>query len=165
MPETQTNDKLEAARARLEKALSGLARDAATSRDTLAHAKEAEDENRVLKAHIQSLEQENLKLHEQVAGFALRSDSEAENGAKLAQLEQDKATLEQNYQMLKNRYSALQDELETNQQPQDTSEDSNLSEENLTLRRELDTMKADKEALKAELDKAIEALETMLEDA
>lgn len=169
MSDTLTNSKLEAARTRLEKALSGLAQGVANTQEAFQTAKAATDENTVLKAHIQSLEQENLKLHEQVASLSLQSNSEDQNASSdetVLELEAAKASIEQNYQLLKNRYAALQDELENLQQtPHSSSDGDSVMAENLALRQEIASMKQEKETLKGELDKAIATVETMLEDA
>ncbi|MFC3052697.1 hypothetical protein [Kordiimonas pumila] len=170
MPDKQTNNTLDTARARLEAALSSLAHGVAANRDALMRVEQKVQENTFLKAHIASLEQENLKLHEQVATLAL-TDTDAPD-SRIQELEHQNAALEQNYQLLKNRYAALRDEFDSLQEKlsapptsQSDNADQELQSENNALKAKIADMEYEKNTIKAELDKTIQDLETMVETA
>ena len=163
MPDTSNGNNLEAARTRLETALSALAQGAASTRGALDVAATMAEEKAKMAERITALEQENLKLHEQVAAYALQSSS-GDDDERIKSLEEEKSALEQNYQLLKNRYAALQDEMEGMQtdgqaSPTETQQDTSHLREIIT------TMEQEKANLKSELDKTIAELESMLESA
>ncbi|TNE62473.1 MAG: hypothetical protein EP335_12865 [Alphaproteobacteria bacterium] len=165
---TQTNNKqlLEGARTRLEAALSRLAQGVASSREALVVAHEMAEDKRALGERVARLEAENLKLHEQVAAFALAAPAEAADDGRAAALEAEKAALEQNYQLLKRQYASLQDELELAQDaPAAPISDSELAEENARLKQEVLDLTAARDGIRAELDSAIEQLESMIAEA
>lgn len=166
MSDTSNQSSLERARARLEAALSTLTQGVASSRDALDLAAVAAHEKAVLVDRITQLEQENLKLHEQVAAFALQPEPAADD-ARLTELEEEKAAITNNYQMLKEKYAALQDALENHGNAKQNSEagDDTAATENSRLKRMVAEMEEEKNAIKGELDKTINELENMLEDA
>ena len=110
---------LEAARARLETALSALTHGVANSRTALDTATSIAQEKTALMDRVTSLEQENLKLHEQIAAHALMPDpasSDAENSAAAtenARLKQIIATMEQEKNTVKGELDKTIGELET----------------------------------------------------
>ena len=170
MSDTSNQSSLESARARLEAALSTLAQGVAGSRDALDLAAVASREKAALVDRITQLEQENLKLHEQVASFALQPEPAPEpaaNDVRLAELEEEKAAITNNYQMLKEKYAALQDTLETHDDAKQGREagDDAAATENSRLKRIIAEMEEEKNTIKGELDKTINELENMLEDA
>lgn len=162
MPNTSNGNNLEAARTRLETALSALAQGVASTRGALDVAATMADEKTQMAERITALEQENLKLHEQVAALALQPVSH-ESDDRIQALEQEKASLEQNYQLLKSRYAELQDELENSSD--DAEEGTTLRADNDRLAAIIVSMEQEKTNLKSELDKTIAELETLLENA
>lgn len=163
MPDTSNGNNLEAARTRLETALSGLTQSVASTRGALDVAVTIADEKAQMAERITALEQENLKLHEQVAALALQSAS-SDADEKIASLEQEKAAIDQNYQMLKERYAELQGDLASSDENENQA-NSTLQAENIKLRETLASMEQEKTKLKSELDKTIAELEALLETA
>jgi len=166
MAEATNKTDLETARARLEAALSGLAQGVASSRDALNMAAIAVEAKNTLAERVSSLEQENLKLHEQVAALALQP-TESTNDTRVAELEAEKAAINDNFLMLKQKFAQLQDQLE-NQAASTNGEQSDPNAamaENNRLKQIITEMEAEKTAIKGELDKTIGELESMLEDA
>ena len=170
MSDASNQSGLDAARTRLETALSTLTQGVASSRDALDMAASTAEEKIALTGRVNSLEQENLKLHEQVAAFALQPDPVVPDpivdDARISELETEKSAIENNYRMLKEKYAALQDEMEA--QPAaspDTILDNVGAVENSRLKQIIAEMEEEKNAIKGDLDKAIAELETMLEDA
>lgn len=163
MPDTSNGNNLEAARTRLETALSGLAQGVASTRGALDVALTMAEEKAHMAERINTLEQENLKLHEQVAALALQPAS-PDMGDRISVLEQEKAAIEQNYQLLKSRYAELQEEATTTAGDTSSGDDA-LRIENAKLSATVSTMKQDKATLRSELDKTIAELEAMLESA
>jgi len=110
---------LEAARARLETALSALTHGVANSRTALDTAASIAQEKTAVMSRLTSLEQENLKLHEQIAAHALMPDpapNDAENSAIAAENERLKqiiATMEQEKNTIKGELDKTIVELET----------------------------------------------------
>jgi len=74
MADAAKQSALETARARLETALSALTHGVANSRTALDESAAAAQEHTVLAKRVESLEMENLKLHEQVAAYALQPE-------------------------------------------------------------------------------------------
>ena len=167
MSDAADNNKLEAARARLESALSGLAQGVAKSKDANAAATKLVELQNGLEGKIASLEAENLKLHEQVAAYALTSENADSASERITVLEAEKAAIAANYQMLKEKYAALQDALESAEGGAVTggAEDNAMALENNRLKQIVAEMEEEKSAIKSELDKTIGELETMLEKA
>lgn len=163
MPDTSKGNNLEAARTRLETALSGLTQSVASTRGALDVAVTIADEKAQMAERITALEQENLKLHEQVAALALQPAS-LDADEKIASLEQEKAAIDQNYQMLKERYAELQGDLASSGENENQA-NSTLQAENIKLREALASMEQEKTKLKSELDKTIAELEALLETA
>ncbi len=163
MPDTSDGNNLEAARTRLETALSGLTQSVVSTRGALDVAVTMAEEKSQMAERITALEQENLKLHEQVAALALQPATPEMSG-KVESLEQEKAAIEQNYQLLKDRYTELQDNL-ANSSNTEGANDNVLHTDNAKLREALSNMEQEKAKLKLELDKTIADLEAMLETA
>lgn len=155
---------LEAARGRLEAALSALAQGVASTHDALGMAATTELEKASLTERITALEQENLKLHEQVAAYALQPGPEAANG-KFEALEEEKQAIERNYQMLKEKYAALQDQLDADTAASlpESANDNAVAVENSRLKQIISEMEEEKNAIRGELDKTILELETIME--
>ncbi|MBL4639821.1 MAG: hypothetical protein JKY57_04755 [Kordiimonadaceae bacterium] len=165
MPDTGNNDKLEAARTRLETALSTLSHGVASTRSTLDAAATIAEEKAAMATRINVLEQENLKLHEQVATLALQPAAQDTRG-QVEILTQEKATLSQEVQQLKNSYAALQDETQNAPVGEaGTHNTSDMEAANAYLKAENATMQQEKAMMRAELDKTIAELETLLENA
>lgn len=169
MSDTGKQSGLESARARLEAALSTLTQGVASSRDALglaaADALEKASQTEALTARITALEQENLKLHEQVAAFALQPEP-AVDIARVSELEAEKEAIDQNYRMLKEKYAVQQDELDALTATSGNNSDENaFALENIRLKQIVAEMEQEKSAIKEDLDKTIVDLETMLEDA
>ncbi len=165
MSDGNTQTSLEAARARLEAALSALTQGVIGSREALDDAATVANEKALLVEKNTALEQENLKLHEQVAAYALQPDPSSA-AEKLAGLTEANAALENNIQMLKLKCAQLQDQLDAQTQTIEGGNSENeLLAENLRLRQVIAQMTADKDAIKSELDTTIADFETLLEDA
>ena len=175
MANMQEKNALEAARARLEQALSRLTQNVASSRaaheTAVSENTSASAEQSAQNERIQSLEQENLRLHEQVAAAALQQP-EADNNGKLAELESEKSALQQNYDLLKRQYTSLQDEFEGLQDrmgeegtadTEQTSAPSN--EETDELRRQIGSLMRERNDIRDELDATITELEGFLADS
>lgn len=165
MPDTRNGDNLDAARSRLETALSTLAHGVASTRGTLDAAATIAEEKAQMATRLSTLEQENLKLHEQVATLALQpASSEAEKQVDI--LTHEKAALLQETQQLKNSYAALQEEMQTSASAVSSNTDTTqLQALNAQLKAEITAMQQDKSEIRAELDKTIADLENMLETA
>lgn len=163
MSDAAQNNNLEAARARLESALSSLAQGVALSKDALTVAAQASGQKSALEARVAALEEENLKLHEQVAAYALQSESSGADAERVTVLEAEKAALEANYQLLKEKYVALQDEMENAASAIDNDAGAAYSE-NVKLKQMVTEMAAEKAAVRTELDKTITELELLVEE-
>tara|TARA_R110002096_G_scaffold112431_7_gene244941 strand:+ start:203 stop:694 length:492 start_codon:yes stop_codon:yes gene_type:complete len=163
MPDTSNGNNLEAARTRLETALSGLAQSVASTRGALDVALTMAEEKAQMSERINTLEQENLKLHEQVAALALQPAAPGMSDS-ITALEQEKTAIEQNYQMLKDRYAELQNDVATTDDSASSDVDA-LRQENTRLSAAVSTMEREKATLRTELDKTIAELEAMLESA
>ncbi len=177
MSESRKNDVLEAARSRLEAAMSHLAQEVATARAAKITAEKMRAEKATLESRVGALEQENLKLHEQVATLSLQ-DNGADTDAAMATLAEEKAAIEQNYGLLKRQYATLQDEMEAledrlaaqtaaNAEGGGTGggNDEALAAENAELKRAVMALKAERDGIRSELDGAIGQLETLVGDA
>jgi SMC interacting uncharacterized protein involved in chromosome segregation len=162
MSDAAKESALEGARARLEAALSGLAQGVASSKNALELAKTSADEKLALAERVSTLEQENLKLHEQVAAYALQTPA-TDNSEQIAILEAEKAAIEGNYQLLKQQYSALEDEIEAGSAQNGDASASNA--ENTRLKQMISEMEQEKSAVRDELDKTILELEAIVEGA
>lgn len=174
MANMQEKNALEAARARLEQALSKLTQNVASSRAShetmLSENASASAEQAAQIDRIQSLEQENLRLHEQVAAASLQQP-EASNDGNIAEIEAEKAALQQNYDLLKRQYTSLQDEFE-GLQDRLGSEDSGDTDQNDTppngetdsLRRQIGSLMQERNDMRNELDTVIAELEGFLTD-
>lgn len=174
MANMQENSALEAARARLEQALSKLTQDVTSSRTALetalAEKAAAAEELAAHSDRVQSLEQENLRLHEQVAAVSLQQPDKGAD-SNLAEVEAEKAALQQNYDLLKRQYTSLQDEFEGLQDrmgaesPTDTEHtNASPSEETEDLRRQIGSLVRERNEMRDELDAAIAELESFLAD-
>lgn len=163
MSDAAKNTNLEAARARLESALSSLAQGVALSKDALTVAAQANGQKSALEARVTALEEENLKLHEQVAAYALQSEDSGANAERITVLEAEKAALEANYQLLKEKYVGLQDEMENAANAIDSDAGVAFSE-NVKLKQMVTEMEAEKAAVRTELDKTISELELLVEE-
>jgi len=164
---------LDAARARLEAALSALTQGVASSRDTLNDAADAAHKNTALSDRITALEAENLKLHEQVAAYALQPEPQTDD-THIKTLQEENAATTRNYQMLKQQYAVLQDELEARNAsvsagpeagPEGDGAQSASQAENTHLKELVATLSEEKNTVRAELDKVISELEAVLEEA
>lgn len=166
MSDATNQSALEAARTRLEAALSGLTQGVASTRDALNVATTLVEEKTALEDRISSLEQENLKLHEQVAAFALKPESQP-NDVRIRELEAENAAIAGNYKTLKDKYAELQDRLDadTDIPSVQGANDNAIEVENNRLKQIIAEMEAEKNAIRSELDKTISELEAMLEDA
>ncbi|MFC4349250.1 hypothetical protein ACFO5Q_15465 [Kordiimonas lipolytica] len=173
MSESRKNDVLEAARSRLEAAMSHLAQEVATARAAKITAEKMRAEKATLESRVGALEQENLKLHEQVATLSLQ-DNGADTDAAMATLAEEKAAIEQNYGLLKRQYATLQDEMEGLEdrlaaQAAASSDggdaDSAMAAENAELKKAVMALKAERDEIRSELDGAIGQLETIVGDA
>lgn len=162
MPDTSKVNDLEAARTRLETALSALTQGVASTRGALDVAVTMADEKAQMTERIAVLERENLKLHEQVAALALKPAT-SETHDRLENLEQEKAALEQNYQLLKARYEELQDAQTNTETEHSNRDDSGMRVENERLTGLISNMELEKATLQNELDQTIAELEALLE--
>ena len=170
MANTQEKHALEAARARLEQALSRLTQDVASSRSALevalADGASAGAEQTAQSKRLQTLEQENLRLHEQIAAISLQApsdDGSGDDGDKIAAIEAEKAALQQNYELLKRQYTSLQDEFE-GLQDRMGGENDNAGDETGALRRQIGELVRERDSMRGELDGAIAELENYLAD-
>lgn len=169
MANTQDKNHLEDARSRLERALSRLTQEVASSRAALELAESAQQasaqEQAVQAQRLQSLEQENLRLHEQIATLSLQTTSEDNSDALMA-AEAEKKALQQNYELLKRQYTSLQDEFEGLQNrmdaPTSTADDAGDDNGSEALRREIGQLMRERDAIRDELDQAIAELENFV---
>ncbi|MCK0068347.1 hypothetical protein [Kordiimonas laminariae] len=160
MTEHTSSQELEAARARLETALSGLAQGVVTTREALNSAASITNEKVQLAERVAKLEAENLKLHEQIAAYALQTPS-ADIERQLTTVQEEKASLEQNYKLLKTKYADL---LEAQETPKPVDINLSAQIEMQRMKKMLEEMQAEKEMIKAELDKAIANLDPLAGD-
>ncbi len=160
---------LESARERLEKALSKLAEEASAAKQALEQSRTAQ-ENTLQELSNQAdkmlaLEQENHRLHEQIATLSLQQPTD-DGEDKATALEAEKNALQQNYDLLKRQYTSLQDEFEGLQDraanDSGGSVDGNSNDE--ALRQQVSSLMREREELKAELDQVIDELESYLAD-
>jgi predicted nuclease with TOPRIM domain len=174
MANMQEKNALEAARARLEQALSKLTQNVASSRASqetiLSESASASAEQAAQIDRIQSLEQENLRLHEQVATASLQQP-EASNDGRLTEVEAEKVALQQNYDLLKRQYTSLQDEFEglqdrvSRENSGDADQnDTPTNEETDSLRRQIGSLMRERNDMRDELDTVIAELEGFLTD-
>lgn len=161
MTEHTSSQELEAARARLETALSGLAQGVIKTKDAIHSASSITAEKAKLAERVAKLEAENLKLHEQIAAHALQTPS-ADLERQLATSLEEKSALEQNYKLLKSKYADLQEEAE---KPKPIGIDMATQIKMQQLQKHLEKVQTEKEVIKAELDKAIASLEPLAGDA
>lgn len=175
MANMQEKNALEAARARLEQALSKLTQNVASSRaaheSVVTESALASTEQSSQNDRIQSLEQENLRLHEQIAAAALQQP-ETDNDHKLAEVESEKSALQQNYDLLKRQYTSLQDEFEGLQDRMGETGTGDLDQTNAPsndetdeLRRQIGSLVRERNDMRDELDTAIAELEGFLADS
>lgn len=173
MGNDQKNDKLEGARARLEQALANLSQKASESKKAASDAEAQQNEGATAYAELEerfhAVEQENLRLHEQVATLSLASNNEADDTAgRVAALETEKHAIQQNYDLLKRQYTSLQDEFEGLQDNigadniSHDQADSSLTDEIRTLRSALDATVNERDKIRTELDEVINELEGYL---
>lgn len=174
MGNNQEKGNLEDARARLERALSKLAQGATASKLAIDHAKagqiEATAGRASLEDRLHSIEQENLRLHEQVATLSLSGTPSdlSDNSGRIEQLEAEKHAVERNYDLLKRQYTSLQDEFEGLQDSMgaaissETSTDVDTLSELQTLRSALDAVTHERDQIRHELDQVISELEQYL---
>lgn len=173
MGNNQKSDTLESARARLEQALATLAQKASESKQAVSSAEEQQSEAAsaytTLEERFHAVEQENLRLHEQVATLSLASDNETEDTTgRIAALETEKHAIQQNYDLLKRQYTSLQDEfegLQDNVSPPSNSDDhtdTDIENEVRTLRSALDATVSERDMIRTELDNVINELEGYL---
>lgn len=166
MTDKTSSNALEDARARLEASLANLSQEVAAYKGALAQSREAQEktiqEMSSQADRMLALEQENHRLHEQIAALSLQEPS-SEDGNKAAALEAEKNALQQNYDLLKRQYTSLQDEFEGLQNqigdtiPSESSNDPHLA-------KQVDELLKERAELKAELDDVIAELESYLSD-
>lgn len=167
MAENNNSNPLETARERLDKALSTLASEAAEAKAALSQSREAQEktiqEMSAQADRMLSLEQENHRLHEQIAALSLQ-EAAGDESEKVTALESEKSALQQNYDLLKRQYTSLQDEFEgmQNQMGDHIQED---GQGDPALRDQIDALLKEREDLKAELDDVISELESYLAQA
>lgn len=164
MSNNSSSNALEDARGRLEAALSQLSQEVASYKGALAQSREAQ-ENTIQEMSAQadrmlSLEQENHRLHEQIAALSLQETS---SGGK-TELEAEKDALQQNYDLLKRQYTSLQDEFEGLQNQMGDTIQIDATPD-AALQQKVDELLREREDLKAELDEVIAELESYLADA
>jgi len=111
MADAQKQSPLETARARLETALSTLTHGVANSRTALNEAGAAAQEKAALANRIGTLEMENLKLHEQVAAYALQPEPVADE-AKLVEATEEITGLKRIVAQMEQEKSAIRAELD-----------------------------------------------------
>jgi len=111
MPNATKQSELETARARLETALSALTHGVANSKSALDAASADSQEKTALANRIGSLEVENLKLHEQVAAYALQPEP-AVDDAQLAAATEEIAQLKRVIEKMEQDKSAIRSELD-----------------------------------------------------
>lgn len=169
MSDNHIDSPLEVARTRLEGAMSRLAQSAAGARETRQQAIHLAAEKAAFESRVAALEQENLKLHEQVATLSLQNNS-SDNGEALIAAKTDLKAIEQNYSLLKRQYANLQDELESLRDAAPTGDssgemESQLRAENAELKKAIMVLKSERDDIRKELDSSIAKLETLVEDA
>ncbi len=167
MTDKNNSNTLEDARARLEAALSSLSQEVAAYKGALAQSREAQEktiqEMSAQADRLLTLEQENHRLHEQIAALSLQESSD-DNGDKIASIEAEKNALQQNYDLLKRQYTSLQDEFEGLQnQMGDTLPTDNESDP--ALQQQLDELLRERAELKSELNEVIAELESYNSEA
>lgn len=167
MTDKNNSNPLEDARARLEASLATLSQEVASYKGALSQSREAQEktiqEMSSQADRMLALEQENHRLHEQIAALSLQ-ESSGEDGEKIAAVEAEKNALQQNYDLLKRQYTSLQDEFEGLQnQMGDTIPAENTSDP--ALLQQVDELLRERAALKSELDEVIAELEGYLSDA
>ncbi len=173
MANTQEKNALEAARSRLEQALSKLTQDVASSRSALetalAESVSKNTEQAAQNERIQVLEQENLRLHEQMAAISLQEPPTDDK--KITPVEVEQTALQQNYDLLKRQYTSLQDEFEGLQDRMGTDNtdsaadsDAPSNDETDGLRRQIGALMRERDDMRDELDSAIAELESFLAD-
>lgn len=165
MAQTQEKNALEDARARLERALSTLTQEVAESRNALAESRTAQEktiqEMSAQADRMQSLEQENHRLHEQIAALSLQ-EPQADDSEGTAALEAEKNALQQNYDLLKRQYTSLQDEFEGLQNQVGRDSEANGAGDDTALKQQVDMLLRERSELRTELDSVIAELETYL---
>ena len=164
MANTKDNNPLESARERLDQALARLAEEAAAAKDALAQSRTAQ-ENTLQEMSNQAdrmlaLEQENHRLHEQVATLSLQQPTEG-GDEKAVALESEKNALQQNYDLLKRQYTSLQDEFEGLQNSVGTGDSGGGDP---ALQSKVNQLLQERDELRRELDEVIEELEGYLAD-
>ncbi|NVJ71474.1 MAG: hypothetical protein HWE08_14030 [Alphaproteobacteria bacterium] len=170
MTDDPKNSALESARTRLENAMSHLAQEVATARAAKITSEKLQAEKATLESRVGALEQENLKLHEQVATLSLR-DTGADSDDALEALREEKAAIEQNYSLLKRQYATLQDEMEALEDRLAASTAANgqggdaVAGENAELKKAIMALQAERDDIRTELDGAITKIEAMVGDA
>lgn len=170
MTDKTTSSALEDARARLDSAMSRLAQEVAGARAAKITTAKLSAEKATLESRVTSLEQENLKLHEQVATLSLQDNSQTDSGA-MATLKEEKQALEHNYNLLKRQYATLQDEMEAREDAApapaagDGEAEARLRGENAELKKAIMALKAERDDIRTELDTAIAKLEPLVEEA
>lgn len=169
MTDKITSSALEDARARLDSAMSRLAQEVAGARAAKITTAKLSAEKATLESRVTSLEQENLKLHEQVATLSLQDNSQTDANA-LATLREEKQALEHNYNLLKRQYATLQDEMEAREDAAtpagaDSEAETRLRGENAELKKAIMALKAERDDIRTELDSAIAKLEPLVEEA
>lgn len=167
MTDNGNSNALEEARGRLDAALSSLAQEVAAYKGALAQSREAQEktiqEMSAQADRMLSLEQENHRLHEQIAALSLQ-ESASDDGEKIASVEAEKNALQQNYDLLKRQYTSLQDEFEGLQnQMGDTLPTDNRSDP--ALQQQLDELLRERAELKSELNEVIAELESYVSEA
>ncbi len=165
MAGAQEKNPLEGARARLEQALSRLTQEVASSRSALELAQVTQQEAAEIQtAHaerMQKLEQENLRLHEQIATLSLQAPAEKDI-EQVKSLEAEKSALQQNYDLLKRQYTSLQDEFEGLQNRMDIVSPESTATGDDGLRQQVADLGRERDEIRSELDTAIAELEGYL---
>ncbi len=159
MPSDAINNKLEAARTRLEASLSRLSHGVVNSKEALSTAQNMIAEKSALADKVAILESENLKLHDQIAVLS----NEQHKMTDVDELRNEKDAIDQNYQRLKLQFASLQDELEAVENNGMDAAFSALKAESEILQQENAILKAERDTVKVRLDGAISHVETMME--
>ena len=129
------NGTLDAARSRLEAALSRLAQGAASSKKAMDSAKLLAAEKAEVVHKVSTLESENLSLHEKVRDLSMQSPEPI-----------DSTELDQLHQQISELHHANE----------------KLMDRNIYLEGELEELHLEKDAIKERLDTAIRKLEELL---
>lgn len=167
MTDSDDNGALEAARARLDLAMSRLNQEVSISRSALESAlalqAAAADKDAGQAERVQALEQENLRLHEQIATLSLQ-EAGADPSEGAAKLEAENEALKQNYDLLKRQYTNLQDEHEGLQDRMANMASSSTGGDQ-ELQKQVNALASERDEIKSELDSVIKELEAFMAES